>query len=90
MYHCLSGRNEWADYQSSSLLLCVLDGSPVSVNGARGPLMRDTGVHLCGLNERGEPTLFGLLEILWEKRNMLFPHSQRESDDAAWMREGDK
>lgn len=86
----LGGKNERADYQSSSLLLCVLDGSPVSANGAQGPLMRETAVHLCGLNERREPTLFGLFKILWEKRNVLFPHSQRESDDAAWMREGDE
>lgn len=70
--------------------LCVLDGSPVSGDGARGPLMRETGVHLCGLNERREPTLSGLFKILWEKRNVLFPDSQRESDDAAWMRRGDE
>lgn len=25
--------------------LCVLDGSAVSGNGARGPLVRETGVH---------------------------------------------
>lgn len=65
--------NEWADYWSSSPLLCILDGSLVSGNGAWGPLMRETGVHLCGLNERREPTLFGLFKILWEKRNVLFP-----------------
>lgn len=45
----------------------------MSGNGAWGPLMRETGVHLCGLNERREPTLFGLFKILWEKRNVLFP-----------------
>lgn len=71
------------DYQSSSPLDRVLDCSPVSCNGAQGPLMIETGVHLCGLNERWEPALFGLFKILWEKRNVLFPDIYRESDDAA-------
>lgn len=48
------------------------------------------GTHRCGLNRKREPTLFGSLKILWEKRNGLFPHVRRESDDAAWMREGDE
>lgn len=47
-------------------------------------------MHLCGLNEKREPTLLGLFKILWEKRNVLFPDSQGKSDDAAWMREADK
>lgn len=51
---------------------------------------RETAVHLCGLNEEREPTLSGLFKILWETRNVLFPDRQRESDDAAWMRGGDK
>lgn len=40
--------DEGAEYS----LLCVLDDSSVSGNGACGPLMRETGVHLCGLSER--------------------------------------
>lgn len=62
----------------------------MSGNGAQGPLVRETGVHLCGLNEKREPALFGLFKILWEKRNVLFPDGRRESDDAAWMRGGDE
>lgn len=43
-------------------------------------------MHLCGLNERDVPIVSGLFMILWERRNVLFPASQRENDDAAWMR----
>lgn len=49
-------------------------------NGARGPLReRDRRASFCGLNEgKGKPALFlGLFKILWEKRNVLFPDSQR-------------
>ena len=45
-------------------------------------------MHLCGLNERSAPTVSGLFRILWEKRNVLFPDGQRESDDAAWIGRG--
>lgn len=62
----------------------------MSGNGAQEPLMRETDVFLGGLNERREPTLFWLFKIFWEKRNVLFPERQRESDDAAWMRGGDE
>lgn len=68
----------------------MLDRSAVRGNGALGPLMREAGLRLCGLSERREPTLFGLFKILWDKRNVLFPHSRRESDDAAWMKEEDE
>lgn len=75
-------KNEWVENST----LCVLDGSSVSGNGAQGvrrALMKETGVHLCGLNERSEPALFGQFRVLWEKRNVLFPDSEKESDDAA-------
>lgn len=77
-----------ADYWSSSLLLHVLQVLLVVI----APWDRSWkgGAHHCGLNWRREPTLFGSLKILWEKRNGLFPHIWRESDDAAWMREGDE
>ena len=51
---------------------------------------KETGVRLCELNERRELPFFGLFKILWEKSNVLFPDSERESDDAAWMRGGDE
>lgn len=83
------GRNERADYQSSLLLLCVLDGGAVSGNRAPGPLMRETGVHhLWAEWEKGAKRSLGCSGSDGGKRNVLFPQSQRESDDAAPGREG--
>lgn len=83
------GRKERADYQSSLLLLCVLDGGAVSGNRAPGPLMRETGVHhLWAEWEGGAKRSLGCSGSDGGKRNVLFPQSQRESDDAAPGREG--